>query len=281
MNKLEKVICFIGGADLKILQKCSSDKGKFIATGIGVLNTAILSMCTMGFAMYSVAKELNGWLIVLFSVFWGFIIFGIDWGLISTIHKKKSYDLKSGATLVLTALFRLLVAIVISFTVSKPLEVLVFKDYLPTARNEMQEDYQQRLNSSYIDRENTASANLTNVENEIKNISTEKQQSYKEDPIVKQLTDEKNTLQTQYNDLRKLYEDLNTKSSERASSAQSSINTIQSNINHIKSSVTELSAYQQQQISNLENLKQPHISTRNFEKGEISKRNAELSTLRQ
>jgi len=41
MNLLEKIICFIGGANLKTLQKCSSDKIKFIAVGIGVLNTAL------------------------------------------------------------------------------------------------------------------------------------------------------------------------------------------------------------------------------------------------
>lgn len=279
MNILEKIICFIGGANLKILQKCPSDKIKFVAVGIGVLNTALLSMCTMGFAMYSIAKQSDILLIVLFSIFWGFIIFGIDWGLITTIHKKKNYDLKSSSVLVLTTMFRLLVAIVISFTVSKPLEVLVFKDYLPTARNEMQEDYQKRLNSSYIERENTANANLTNVEDEIIKISDEKQKAYKEDPFVKQLTTEKNILQAQYNNLSNQYKELNSESSKKSSAAQKTINTIQSNINQIKNSASELSSYQKQQISNLENSKQPHISNINFENGEIRRRNTALSTL--
>lgn len=47
MNVLEKIICYIGGADIDVLKTCPIDKQKFMVLGIGVLNTSILSMFTM------------------------------------------------------------------------------------------------------------------------------------------------------------------------------------------------------------------------------------------
>lgn len=91
MNVLEKIICYIGGADIDVLKTCPIDKQKFMVLGIGVLNTSILSMFTMGFAIYSVT-DISGkaaFYPLVFILFWGFIILSIDWGLLSTIHKKE------------------------------------------------------------------------------------------------------------------------------------------------------------------------------------------------
>ena len=279
-----RTICFIGGADLNILKKCPNDRNKFIAIGIGVLNTALLSMLTMGYAIYSVINEENLSLItilaiLIFSIFWGFIIFGIDWGLISTIHKKRKYDLKSGTFLVLTAIFRLLVAAVISFTVSKPIEVLVFKEYLPVARREMQKDYQDKLNADEVGKEDNATQNLLDAENELIQWSKDKDAKYEKDPIVKKLIEEKNSQISNYENLNARYKSLNSKSSQRQTSAQSSINSISRQISDIKNGRELVSDLEQQQINNLRNSMSSYISTRNYERNQINLRNRELGAL--
>lgn len=223
MNSIERIICFIGGADLNILKKCPTDKQKFIALGIGVLNTSILSMFTMGYAIYSIVNiddllfkdsetfELNPVVLfpIIFTLFWGGIIFGIDWGLISTIHKKEKYSFISGIKLVVTTLFRLLVTLVISFTVSKPLEVIVFKDYLPVVRREMQINFEDELNEKNETEKKNSSAELSELEQQMFALNKNKQDTYKNDPIILELKREKNILCEQYDSFEVKYNNLN------------------------------------------------------------------------
>lgn len=298
MNNFTKFLCFVGGADLKILEKCPNDKNKFIAVGIGVLNTAFLSIFTMGYAIQSVVREnemqiidgietfqtlpisLIQWiLITCFSIFWGFVIFGIDWGLVSTIHKKEIYDLKSGSYLFLTTLFRIGVAVIISFTVSKPLEVLVFKEYLPVARREMQVDYQEKLNSDIKSQENTASKDLSDAESELIDWGKTKNENYKKDPIVNQLTNEKNNLVSNYEIKKISYQNLNSTSNENQRQAQSDINSVQNQISRIKNNSNSLTSYEINQINNLENSQSNYINSRNYYRNEINTRNKELNKL--
>lgn len=295
MNIFEKVICFIGGADLNILKNHPIDKIKFTAVGIGVLNTTLLSMCTMGFAIYSIAKKseisiINGiekiqnvpftaveiCLIILFSFFWGLIIFGIDWGLISTIHKKEKYSFRSVIALFFTTLFRLLVALVISFTVSKPLEVYVFKDYLPVAKREMQVDYQNKLNSVYRDKEEHAEQNLKEIELKIENLPKIKQEAYSNDILLQTFIDEKEHLTNIFDNLNTRYNILNNQSSTNINSAKQSINGIQKQIDNIKSN-GDLSESLRLKIENLMQSKYPYENIIVVESNNISTRKNELN----
>ena len=278
MNTFEKIICFIGGANIKILQKCPSEKYKFFRTGIAILNSSLLSVFTMGYAMYAVTNNLN-WLIILFSFFWGFIMFGIDWGLISTIHKRKNYDFKSGFRFFLTSVFRLIVAVVLSFTVSKPLEVLVFKDYLPVARREMQVNFEEKLNYSFVSNENVVRSALDSVETAITGLVDQRQRAYEDDLIVRRLMEERNTLLTAYSNRLSQYRGLNAESNRLINVAQNAINTIQNNIDQIRNSSAELPEQQRQQILSLENSKTPHRTTINAETRARNERNATLSAL--
>jgi len=269
LTRLQKYICFVGGADLKILEKCPHDKNKFIATGIGVLISALMSICTMMYAIHSVAKDLNIGLLILISLFWGFVILGIDWGLVSTIHKKEHFDLRSFGGLI----FRFVVAIILSFTVSKPLEVLVFKDYLPVARREMQVNYKERLNSSAEDAKNIASSNLSDVVYKLVNISDERKQAFDNDPIIKQLIAQRDDFQRRHNALDSRYKELNATSNNRISSAQNEIKIIDNHLAQVRHHSHE------SQIRIWENSKRTHNANITHEKDNIKKRNDELSAL--
>ncbi len=286
MNKFVKTVCFIGGADISILKECPKDRNKFIAVGIGVFNTAALSMFTMGYAINAVLNDedksiLTYLLILFFSIFWGFIIFGIDWGLISTIHKKKKYNLKSGFILVLTTIFRLLVAAIISFTVSRPLEVLVFKDHLPVAKREMQKDYREKLDAREDLKVEAVQKELDAEESDLEQWNLEKNETYSTDPILIRLNQEKLDLSNNYDGLSERYNRLNSSSDLKIEKAQSSINSIQYDINLIKGDKPQdsLSIQEQEQISSLRNSMNPFIATRNYERNEKGKRNSELKQL--
>ena len=90
MNKLVKTMCFIGGANIEILQKCPTEKNGFIATGVGILNVVVLSIVTMWLNAHAILN--NVFLLGVTSFFFGFIIFIAYWGILSIIRKTIKYS---------------------------------------------------------------------------------------------------------------------------------------------------------------------------------------------
>lgn len=177
----ERIICFMGGARISLLRECTYEKNKFIAIGLGVFNTAVLSMLTMWFVIVTIF-ETNGrsiyqnLLVGLVALFWGIIIFGIDWGLITTMrkHDKKYFNdigffkkIARYVRVTVPVLFRLAVAILISFTVSRPIEALVFEDFLDYAKRNMRNSFEEKLDKRFIDQRNDAN---TKVLSEVKTL---------------------------------------------------------------------------------------------------------------
>ena len=129
MNKFVKAMCFIGGANIEILQKCPTEKNGFIATGVGIINVVILSIITMGI------KTSGTWngniLFLLTSLFYGFIIFIAYWGILSIIRKTIKY---SG----LIKFFAFISVLVFSFIAT--VSVLRFVGYFPVSTYKMTAD---------------------------------------------------------------------------------------------------------------------------------------------
>jgi hypothetical protein len=85
-------MCFLGGANLDILKKCPTEKNGFIAIGIGIVDMALISVLAMYFILTStIIKNFNTGLIILISLFYGFVIFIGYWGIISVIRKRVKY----------------------------------------------------------------------------------------------------------------------------------------------------------------------------------------------
>lgn len=274
MNVLEKIICYIGGADIDVLKTCPIDKQKFMVLGIGVLNTSILSMFTMGFAIYSVT-DISGkaaFYPLVFILFWGFIILSIDWGLLSTIHKKKKYDILSMIKFIITILFRLFVTLIISFTVSIPLEIIVFKDYLPIVKREMQVNYENKLDDQHLlDKAEKSRERLEAIEDEILKLDTEK--LYQEDFLLQTLSTEKEQLTAQYSSLKSRYDELINSSLARIAEAKRKISNIEKKI--VNSEEVE------ETNNRLEKARHEYTEIQKNENNEIKRRNAELERINQ
>jgi hypothetical protein len=83
-------MCYIGGANLSILEKCPTEKNGFIATGIGIIIAVTLSFVTMlltglNFFLPSILIS------VIISLFYCFIIFIGYWGVLSIYRKSSKY----------------------------------------------------------------------------------------------------------------------------------------------------------------------------------------------
>lgn len=138
------LLCFCGGANLSVLRQCPTERGKFHTLGLLVLNTAGLATVSMYFALLSLNPDSGSsdlapskGVLVLVALFWGQVIFAIDWGLIKTIRKHDQPTTRQQVSTTVLGIFRLAVAVLISFVISRPMETLVFKDYLPAERTKL------------------------------------------------------------------------------------------------------------------------------------------------
>lgn len=155
---LSDFLCFCGGANLSVLRQCPTERGKYHTLGLMVINTTIMAAVAMNFAVHAIyPKEASSTdrpselALFLFSAFWGLIIFAIDWGLIKTIRKHASPTTKQQFDTWVMGAFRLAVAILISFVISRPLETVIFKSYLPAERLKQQYEYEDQLTKAYQD----------------------------------------------------------------------------------------------------------------------------------
>ena len=124
---ISNIFSYFGGAYLPALKETPSDRSKFVTIGLFVFNTALLAFITMSFALHSVFRSNEeGWLIWVVAGFWAIVIFSIDWGLVKTMKKVPNAswaEFKTYTGIVIPTILRIIVATIISFTIS----CMVFK----------------------------------------------------------------------------------------------------------------------------------------------------------
>lgn len=143
-NKLERFLIFSSGANFNILKHCPEESNKFASIGATIFLTATLAALSGGYAFNFVFE--NVIISSLFGVFWGIIIYNLDRYIVMSLRKGNSeklsiiiketdtitkrsmiYDKISNSTnTFLMALPRIIIAIIIALTVSKPIELRLF-----------------------------------------------------------------------------------------------------------------------------------------------------------
>lgn len=174
---LSNIVLFCGGANVRFLRdNCPNERHKFYPIGLGVLITTCLGFTSMMFATHSIFNPqtpFQYFYLILFSMFWGFAIFSIDWGLVKTMRKKDNSSLttlqKIGSAF--PVLFRLAVAIIISFSVSRPIEAVIYsqrikgqieQDRQDFVRNEWEKKQMENA-EKYNDRIDKLTSSVDNV----------------------------------------------------------------------------------------------------------------------
>tara|TARA_B110000879_G_C11139508_1_gene499660 strand:- start:228 stop:1763 length:1536 start_codon:yes stop_codon:yes gene_type:complete len=144
LNPLKRFLIFSSGANFNILKYCPEEANKFASIGATILLTAILAALSGGYAFNFVFE--NVIISAFFGLFWGIVIYNLDRYIVMSLRKgnsekmsvitketddvtKKSmiYDKLSGSfNTFLMALPRIIIAIIIAITVSKPIELRLF-----------------------------------------------------------------------------------------------------------------------------------------------------------
>lgn len=113
-----RLIIFCSGANKDILKLCPTEQDKFISIGLSVILTAILASISGGYSIYMTFGSMTP--AVLFGLLWGAIIFNIDRYIVSSTINVK------GKKLLFAIVPRVLISLILSVTISKPLELKLF-----------------------------------------------------------------------------------------------------------------------------------------------------------
>jgi hypothetical protein len=109
------------GAYQDLLKDCPSEQTKYAGLGGVLVATFVLAALSAGYAIYSVFND-PLWAIT-FAIIWGLIIFNFDRFLVSTMRKYGVAKRKQ----IWMAVPRLVLALLIGFTIARPLELKIFE----------------------------------------------------------------------------------------------------------------------------------------------------------
>lgn len=104
------------GAHRETLEQCPADQHKYVGMGFTVFITGVLATLAGGFAMNSLSD--SKFLVLCFALIWGFMIFNLDRFIVSSMSRKNRWSV----------IPRFFLAAVIAVTISKPLEIEIFRN---------------------------------------------------------------------------------------------------------------------------------------------------------
>jgi hypothetical protein len=119
MHKITHLFLLASGADRKILEQCPSDRNKYAGIGATIFFTGVFAAMAAAYALFTVFDSY--WIAVLLGLLWGSMIFNLDRYIVSSMRKDSRRYREF-----LTALPRIVLAIVISIVIARPLELKIF-----------------------------------------------------------------------------------------------------------------------------------------------------------
>lgn len=142
MKKLNRFFWWCAGANIDILEDCPTDHSKYFGVGGTIVFTALMAGFAGGFAFFTAFK--NPLMSVFFGTFWGLLIFNLDRYIVSTIGKGDGTQ-KITIEEWKIAAPRLLMACLLGFVISTPLELKIFESEIQTVVERLKIDKTEDL----------------------------------------------------------------------------------------------------------------------------------------
>lgn len=164
MRKVISFFWFCSGAGTEILKKCPSETAKYTGIGATVFFTGVFAFLSASYALYTVFE--NFFTSIAFGIVWGLMIFNLDRFIVSSMRKEG----RAGREFAM-AIPRLVLAILISVVIARPLELKIFeKEIAPELIVMEQEKYAQQeaqLMSRFIPYQDSLRAQISGLKQEI------------------------------------------------------------------------------------------------------------------
>ena len=111
---------FCSGAHTQLLKRCPTESNKYAGIGGTVLFTGVFATISSAYALYTVFRV--EWIALAFGLVWGSMIFNLDRFIVSSMKKRNNFFRE-----ISMAIPRLMLAVLLAFVISKPLELKIFE----------------------------------------------------------------------------------------------------------------------------------------------------------
>jgi hypothetical protein len=169
-SKIQYFFWLLSGAEISILKDCPTDYNRQAGIGFTIFMTTLLAFFSGSYAGYYFGE--NALSAVIFGIIWASLIFSIDRSMVVTLKKDPTKEKQNFWAAFLS---RGVLAILIAFIISIPLELLIFRDNIDIHKNKFKQD--KTLNIIYgqstiedIDGKKEISSNLEGDINELNNL---------------------------------------------------------------------------------------------------------------
>lgn len=125
MTPLKSFFWYCSGSNTQLLEKCPSDGSKYVSIGASVFFTGLFAMLASGYAIFTFTSSY--WSAILVGVLWGLMIFNLDRFIVSSMRKTGNKRNEF-----MMALPRIILAILISVVIARPLELKIFEREIET-----------------------------------------------------------------------------------------------------------------------------------------------------
>jgi len=139
-SRLQYFLWLVSGSEISILKSCPSDYNRHAGIGFTILMTSLFGAFAGGYAGYYFSHSIFG--AIIFGIIWGMLIFSIDRTMVVSMKKRPGDRWKTYLGQVVA---RAILAALIAFIISIPLELLVFKDNIDAGLNLYKVDKQKQL----------------------------------------------------------------------------------------------------------------------------------------
>jgi hypothetical protein len=120
MKYLTEFFLLCSGVNRQMLNECPGEKTKYAGLGATIFFTGVFAFFAASYALYFVFDDVL--VSIIFGIIWGLMIFNLDRYIVSTMRKSGSFFRE-----ILSALPRIIVAVIISIVIAKPLELRIFQ----------------------------------------------------------------------------------------------------------------------------------------------------------
>jgi hypothetical protein len=148
IKKLHHFLWWCAGANIKLLEECPTDHAKFYGIGGTIVFTALMASFAGGYAFFTAFHNIP--FAVFFGIFWGALIFNLDRYIVS------STGIGDGTTKItkdewISASPRLVLALIIGFVISTPLELKIFEKEINVEMQKMINEERSNIKGGLTD----------------------------------------------------------------------------------------------------------------------------------
>ncbi|WMN07474.1 DUF4407 domain-containing protein [Marivirga arenosa] len=154
---------YCSGADVNLLTQCPTDSSKYVGIGATIIFTGLFAAFSAAYAFFTVFDHY--FIAIGLGLLWGLMIFNLDRFIVSSMRKSK---LKEEF---LMAIPRLVLALLISIVIAKPLELKIFEKEINAELGVMQAEMvaaeKKKIITQFSQQKESVSKELNSIKNEI------------------------------------------------------------------------------------------------------------------